>query len=87
MKRRFDFVLADKKPQVETVCRLVLRNPITHINIDVDVEELVQDKRKCGGEVGENYNKPKSEDAHVPQRPLEKEKAIMDALRHFGMIS
>ncbi len=30
---------------VETVCLLVLRNEITHINIDVDVEELVRDKR------------------------------------------
>lgn len=30
---------------VETVCRLVLRNPVIHINIDVDVEEMVQDKR------------------------------------------
>ena len=30
---------------VETVCLLILRNPVTHINIDVDVEELVQDKR------------------------------------------
>ena len=30
---------------VETVCLLVLRNPVTHINIDVDVEEMVQDSR------------------------------------------
>ena len=30
---------------METVCLLVLRNPVTHINIDVDVEEMVQDKR------------------------------------------
>lgn len=30
---------------VETVCQLVLRKPAVHINIDVDVEELVQDKR------------------------------------------
>ena len=30
---------------IETVCLLVLRNPVTHINIDVDVEEMVQDKR------------------------------------------
>lgn len=30
---------------VETVCLLVLRNDVTHINIDVDVEELVKDKR------------------------------------------
>ena len=101
---------------VETVCLLVLRNPVTHINIDVDVEELVQDKRgqamypqikeyvleqtglkvsslyisqikrKCGLDVGESYNKPKTEDAKVPQCPPEKEKAIMDALRHFGLI-
>ena len=102
---------------VETVCLLVLRNDITHINIDVNVEELVQDKRgqatypqikeyvleqtglkvsslyisqikrKCGLDVGDSYNKPKSEDARVPQCPPEKEKAIMDALRNFGMIS
>ena len=32
-------------PHVETVCQLVLRKPAVHINIDVDVEELVQDKR------------------------------------------
>ena len=30
---------------VETICLLVLRNSVTHVNIDVDVEELVQDKR------------------------------------------
>lgn len=30
---------------VETVCQLVLRKPAVHINIDVDVEEMVQDKR------------------------------------------
>ena len=30
---------------VETVCQLVLRKPAVYINIDVDVEELVQDKR------------------------------------------
>lgn len=30
---------------VETVCLLVLRPPVTHINIDVDVDEMVQDNR------------------------------------------
>ena len=30
---------------METVCLLVLRNPAAHVNINVDVEELVQDKR------------------------------------------
>ena len=101
---------------VETVCQLVLRKPAVHINIDVDVEELVQDKRgtatygqikdyvlehsglkvsslyiaqvkqKCGIIERENYNKPKSEDAKQPQCPPEKEKAIMEALRYYGMI-
>lgn len=35
----------DNESHTETVCLLVLRNPVTHINIDVDVEEMVQDKR------------------------------------------
>ena len=38
-------VTLEKFPTLETVCLLVLRNPVTHINIDVDVEEMVQDKR------------------------------------------
>ena len=42
--------------------------------------------RKCGIEVGENYNRPKSEDSRQPQCPVEKEKAIRDALEHFGMV-
>lgn len=101
---------------VETVCQLVLRKPAVHINIDVDVEELVQDKRgaatygqikdyvlehsdlkvsslyiaqvkqKCGIIERENYNKPKSENVKQPQCPPEKEVAIMEALRYYGMI-
>lgn len=47
---------------------------------------ISQVKRKCGIEVGENYNLPKSEDSRQPQCPEEKEKAIKDALDHFGMI-
>ena len=47
---------------------------------------ISQVKRKCGIEVGENYNLPKSEDSRQPQCPEEKEKAIRDALEHFGMI-
>ena len=101
---------------VETVCLLVLRNPVTHINIDVDVEEMVQDKRgmatygqikeyvlehsglkvsslyiaqvkqKHGIIERENYNKPKSENAKQPQCPPDKERAITEALKHFGML-
>ena len=47
---------------------------------------ISQVKRKCGIEVGENYNLPKSEDSKQLQCPVEKEKAIKDALEHFGMI-
>ena len=47
---------------------------------------ISQVKRKCGIEVGENYNLPKSEDSRQPQCPEEKEKAIKGALEHFGMI-
>ena len=101
---------------IETVCLLVLRNPVTHINIDVDVEEMVQDKRgmatygqikdyvlehsglnvsslyiaqvkqKHGIIERENYNKSKSVDARQPQCPPEKERAITEALKHFGML-
>ena len=45
---------------------------------------ISQVKRKCGIEVGENYNLPKSEDSRQPQCPVEKEKAIRDALGILG---
>ena len=47
---------------------------------------ISQIKRKCGLDIGQNYNLSKKEDAKVPQCPLEKEAAIMDALKHFQMI-
>ena len=47
---------------------------------------ISQVKRKCGIEVGDNYNLPKSEDSRQPQCPVEKEKAIRDALEHYGMV-
>ena len=47
---------------------------------------ISQVKRKCGLNVGEAYNKPKSKDAKVPNCPPEKEKAIIEALKHFNMM-
>ena len=47
---------------------------------------IAQVKKKCGLEVGENYNLPKAEDAKQPQVTPEKEEAIMKAFRHFGVI-
>ena len=48
---------------------------------------ISQVKRKCGLDVGKNYNLPKSEDARqAPTCPPEKEEAIREALQYFGMI-
>ena len=47
---------------------------------------ISQIKRKCGIEVGENYNLPKIENQKVPQCPKEKEDAIKAALKYFAMI-
>ncbi|MCI5557157.1 23S rRNA (uracil(1939)-C(5))-methyltransferase RlmD [bacterium] len=47
---------------------------------------IAQVKQKCGIIERENYNKSKSENSKQPQCPPEKEKAIMEALKHFGML-
>ena len=47
---------------------------------------ISQVKRKCGLEVGKNYNVSKSDNPKVPTCPMEKEVAIMEALRWFHMI-
>ena len=47
---------------------------------------ISQVKRKCGLDVGQNYNLSKKEDAKVPQCPPEKEAAVMEALKYFQMI-
>lgn len=54
--------------------------------LKVSTLNISQVKRKCGLDVGEAYNKPKKQDSKVPNCPPEKEMAIMDALKHFGMI-
>ena len=47
---------------------------------------IAQTKKKCGLDVGENFNLPKSENARQPQCTPEKKEAIMQAFKHFGMI-
>ena len=47
---------------------------------------ISQVKRKCGIEVGKNYNLSKNEDSRQPQCPEDKESAIVEALKHFKMI-
>lgn len=57
-----------------------------HSGLKVSSLYIAQVKQKCGIIERENYNKPKSEDAKQPQCPPDKEKAIKEALTHFGMI-
>ena len=47
---------------------------------------IAQIKKKCGLDVGENFNLPKSENARQPQCTPEKEEAIMQAFKHFGIV-
>ena len=54
--------------------------------LKISTLNISQVKRKCGLDVGEAYNKPKSQNSKVPNCPPEKENAIMDALKHFNMI-
>ena len=59
---------------------------LEHTGLKVSNLYISQIKRKCGIEVGKNYNLPKSEDSRQPLCPPEKEKAIREAFKYFGMI-
>ena len=59
---------------------------LEHTGLKVSNLYISQIKRKCGIGVGKNYNLPKSEDSRQPQCPQEKEKAIREAYKYFGMI-
>ena len=59
---------------------------LEHTGLKVSSLYISQVKRKCGLEVGKNYNLPKSVDSKQPQCPPEKEKAIREALKYFQMI-
>lgn len=47
---------------------------------------IAQIKKKCGLDVGENFNLAKSENARQPKCTPEKEEAIMQAFKHFGIV-
>ena len=77
-----DLTSAESKAYYKEIQEYVLKEH----GLKVSNLYISQVKRKCGIEVGENYNLPKSEDSRQPQCPEEKEKAIRDALEHFGMV-
>ena len=77
-----DLTSAESKATYEEIKAYVLE----HTGLKVSSLYIAQVKQKCGIIERENYSKPKSENAKQPQCPLDKENAIMEALKHFGMI-
>ena len=77
-----DLTSAESKATYEEIKAYVLE----HTGLKVSHLYIAQVKQKHGIIERENYNKPKSDDARQPQCPPEKEKAITEALKHFGMI-
>ena len=77
-----DLTDAEKKATYQEIKDYVLE----HSGLKVSSLYIAQVKQKYGIIERENYNKPKSENAKQPQCPPDKENAIMEALKHFGMI-
>lgn len=77
-----DLTDAEKKATYQEIKDYVLE----HSGLKVSSLYIAQVKQKCGIIERENYNKPKSENVKQPQCPPEKEKAIKEALKHFGMV-
>lgn len=77
-----DLTAAEKKATYDEIKAYVLE----HSGLKVSSLYIAQVKQKCGIIERKNCNKPKSEDAKQPQCPPDKEKAITEALKYFGMI-
>ena len=77
-----DLTAAESKATYDEIKAYVLEKH----GLKVSSLYISQVKRKCGLDVGQNYNLSKKENAKVPQCPPEKEAAIMEALKHFQMI-
>ena len=77
-----DLTSAESKATYEEIKAYVLE----HTGLKVSHLYIAQVEQKYGIIERENYNKPKSEDTRQPQCPPEKEEAITEALRHFGVI-
>ena len=77
-----DLTAAESKATYDEIKAYVLEKH----GLKVSSLYISQVKRKCGLDVGQNYNLSKKEDVKVPQCPPEKEAAIMEALKHFQML-
>lgn len=77
-----DITAAESKATYDEIKAYVLQKH----GLKVSSLYIAQIKQKCGTIERVNYNKPKSKDTRQPQCPLEKEIAIIDALKYFQMI-
>lgn len=77
-----DLTSAEKKATYEEIKDYVLE----HSGLKVSSLYIAQVKQKCGIIERQNYNKPKSEETKHPKYPIEKEQAILEALKYFGMV-
>ncbi len=77
-----DLTTAESKATYDEIKEYVLENT----GLKVSQLYIAQIKRKYGIIERANYNLPKSENTKVPNCPPDKEVAIVEALRHFGMI-
>ena len=77
-----DITSAESKATYEEIKDYVLEKH----GLQVTNLYIAQVKRKCGIIERENYNKSQKEDAKQPQCPEDREKAIRDMLKHFGMV-
>ena len=59
---------------------------LEHTGLKVSSLHIAQVKNKCGLEVGECYTKPRTENPRTCTCSPEKEQAILESFRHFGMI-
>ena len=78
----FDLTAAESKATYEEIIKYVSEN----FGLKVSNLNIAQVKRKYGIIERSNYNLPKSENSKQPQCTEEKEKAIVEAFKHFKML-
>ena len=77
-----DITCAESKVTYEQIQNYVLDK----FGFKVSILYIAQVKRKYGLDVREYYNMYKNEKQKIPQCPIEKEEAVLDALKYFKML-
>lgn len=77
-----DLTSAESKAAYKQIQNYVLEK----FGLKVSTLYIAQVKRKYGLDIREHYNISNNESRKIPQCPIEKEEAILAALKHFKMI-